>query len=70
MRGLWEDDAQVAEIVRCAKVWPGYDDYALDCPGVLIAAAEMEVLNWRSDLMERVDTAISRHRLDRASVSI
>jgi Holliday junction resolvase RusA-like endonuclease len=65
--GLWFDDGQVAEIVRAAKVWPGYDDDALDTPGMLIAAIEMTEPQWRAELMMKVDVTMDRYRLDRVN---
>ena len=66
--GLVEDDARIAEVVRLAKVWPGYDDDALDTPGMLIAAAEMDPrCGWRGELMAKVDVTMSRYRLDRVN---
>ena len=39
--GLWADDARVAEYVRLAKVWSGFDPLALCTPGVVVVAAEI-----------------------------
>jgi len=47
--GLWADDARVCEFSRLAKVWPGYDPFALPTPGVLIAAVEIEA-GWEREL--------------------
>jgi Holliday junction resolvase RusA-like endonuclease len=63
--GLWTDDGQVAEIVRCAKVWPGYDDHALDSSGIVVAAIEMSEPQWHAELMMKVDVKLQHYRLDR-----
>lgn len=39
--GIWADDARVIEYVRLAKVFPGEDLEALDCPGVVIEIMEV-----------------------------
>lgn len=39
--GIWKDDARVIEYVRLAKVFPGEDPEALDCPGVVIEIREV-----------------------------
>jgi len=66
--GLWADDARVAEVIRLAKVWSGYDPAALDVPGVLIAAAEMQE-GWRRVLTLRARMALVAHRTARASTA-
>ena len=62
---LMADDGQVAEIVRSAKVWPGLDPAALEAPGLLLAAVEMQ-WEWRQGPARRVKSALSRHRANRA----
>jgi crossover junction endodeoxyribonuclease RusA len=39
--GLWADDGRVVSL-HTLKVWPGHSVFALDTPGVVISAAEME----------------------------
>jgi Holliday junction resolvase RusA-like endonuclease len=52
--GLLSDDCRVAEVVRSAKVWTGYDPDALRVPGMLLAAEEMTDPDWRYRLGVRV----------------
>jgi Holliday junction resolvase RusA-like endonuclease len=59
--GLWADDGRVAEYARLAKVWTGYDPDALEVPGVLVAAIEMEV-GWPGDLAAFAAMPLYAHR--------
>ena len=52
--GLWADDARVSQYVRLAKVWSGYDRDALNTPGVLVAAVEMQGDRWGLELYQLV----------------
>jgi crossover junction endodeoxyribonuclease RusA len=52
--GLWGDDARVSQYVRLAKVWSGYDRDALNTPGVLVAAVEMQGDRWGLELYQLV----------------
>jgi hypothetical protein len=59
--GLWADDARVSEYVRLAKVWTGYDDDALETPGVLVAAIEKKE-RWPRELSELITVTLGHHR--------
>lgn len=48
--GLWKDDARVAEYVRLAKVWTGYDAECLPVPGVIVACCELDDLLAEAEL--------------------
>jgi len=59
--GLWADDARVQRYERLAKVWSGYDEDALETPGVVVAACERGV-NWPRFLHELLAGALYQHR--------
>lgn len=59
--GLWADDARVAEYVRLAKAWPGFDSEALHVPGVVVAAVEIAE-GWQEELEQAFASALAARR--------
>lgn len=62
--GLWADDARVADYRRLAKVWTGFDPSALQTPGVIVAAVEMEGGDWRTEPSALFQAALDEHRAE------
>jgi hypothetical protein len=61
--GLWADDGRVAEYARVAKVWTGYDPDALQTPGAIVAAVEMDE-GWHKELHELIAIALCQHEAE------